>query len=319
MSKPEPLLERKDNRFTLFPIDHQDIWEIYESAIASFWTPHEIDLSQDLKDWETMGENEKHFIKNVLAFFASADGIVNENLVKNFYDQIENATIRQVYVSQMFIEGIHSHMYSLLIETYIRDEDEKHALFNSVETNPSIRKKAAWALRWIDNGSFTQRLIAFAVVEGVFFSGAFCAIFWIKIYYEGKLNGLVNSNEFISRDEKLHCDTAVTIYRKLVNKLSEAEVHQIFREAIALECEFITEALPVSLIGMNAALMQQYIRFVGDFWLRELGYAPLYDASNPFPFMEWISLETKANFFEIRPTNYAMAKKTVIEFDGDDF
>lgn len=302
----EELLKENKQRFTLFPIKYYDIWELYNKALASFWTVEEIDFSSDIQHWdEKLNDNERFFIKNVLAFFAGSDGIVNENLVLNFYNEIQIPEVRNLYATQIQIEAIHSHCYSLMIDTYIKDNIEKEHLFNAIETIPAVKKKAEWALKWITNGSFPERLLAFAAVEGVFFSGSFCAIFWLKS--RGLMPGLSMANQFISRDESLHCSTAVLLYKKLNQKLPQKQVHKLFTEACEIEQEFITESLPVSLIGMNEDLMKQYIKFVIDYWLVELNYSKLFFVSNPFSFMEYISLENQTNFFERRVSEYSKA------------
>lgn len=302
----EELLKENKQRFTLFPIKYYDIWELYNKALASFWTVEEIDFSNDIQHWdEKLNDNERFFIKNVLAFFAGSDGIVNENLVLNFYTEIQIPEVRNLYATQIQIEAIHSHCYSLMIDTYIKDNIEKEHLFNAIETIPAVKKKAEWALKWITNGSFPERLLAFAAVEGVFFSGSFCAIFWLKS--RGLMPGLSMANQFISRDESLHCSTAVLLYKKLNQKLQQKQVHKLFTEAYEIEQEFITESLPVSLIGMNENLMKQYIKFVIDYWLVELNYSKLFFVTNPFSFMEYISLENQTNFFERRVSEYSKA------------
>ncbi len=302
----EPLLKENKNRFVLLPIHYPDIWQMYKKAEASFWTAEEIDLSQDLKDWENMTKDEQHFIKHVLAFFAASDGIVNENLAINFTNEVQFPEARCFYGFQIMMENIHSETYSLLIDTYIKDSVEKNYLFNAIETVPCVTKKAEWALRWISKGSFAERLVAFAAVEGIFFSGSFCSIFWLK--KRGLMPGLSFSNELISRDEGLHCDFACLLYTKyLVNKLPEEQVLSIITDAVAIEQEFISDALPVSLIGMNADLMKQYIEFVADRLLVELGCSKHYYATNPFDFMEMISLQGKTNFFEKRVAEYQKA------------
>ncbi|WP_448520438.1 ribonucleoside-diphosphate reductase small subunit [Rhodoflexus sp.] len=302
----EPLLVENPNRFVLLPIEYDDIWQMYKKHEASFWTAEEIDLSQDLKDWESLNEGEKHFISHVLAFFAASDGIVNENLAANFLHEVQYSEAKCFYGFQIMMENIHSETYSLLIDTYIKDPAEKHRLFNAIETIPCVQKKAEWALRWIKSEHFAERLVAFAAVEGIFFSGSFCSIFWLK--KRGLMPGLSFSNELISRDEGLHCDFACLLYtRHLKNKLSEARVLEIITDAVRIEQEFITEALPVNLIGMNAKLMSQYIEFVADRLLMELGYNKHYGSSNPFDFMEMISLQGKTNFFEKRVGEYQKA------------
>jgi ribonucleoside-diphosphate reductase beta chain len=303
MEKVEPILQENKDRFVLFPIKHKEIWEMYKKAEASFWTAEEIDLSPDLQDWENkLNADEKHFIKHVLAFFAASDGIVNENLAVNFMSEVQFPEARCFYGFQIMMENIHSETYSLLIDTYIKDPQEKHALFNALDTLPCVTKKGEWALRWITNGSFAERLIAFAAVEGIFFSGSFCSIFWLK--KRGLMPGLSFSNELISRDEGLHCDFACLLYSQLANKLPEEEVTSIIRDAVEIEKEFVTDALPVRLIGMNAEMMCQYIEFVADRLLLALGCAKVYNATNPFDFMELISLQGKTNFFEKRVAEY---------------
>lgn len=302
----EPILQENKNRFVLFPIQHHDIWDFYKKAEASFWTAEEIDLSQDLKDWASLNDGERHFIAHVLAFFAASDGIVNENLAENFVAEVQYTEAKFFYGFQIAVENIHSETYSLLIDTYIKEPQERDRLFNAIETLDCVKKKADWALRWIEQASFAERLIAFVAVEGIFFSGSFCAIFWLK--KRGLMPGLSFSNELISRDEGLHCDFACLLYTKhLKNKLSEEKVKAIITDAVAIEKEFVTDALPVKLIGMNADLMSQYIEFVADRLLVELGYAKVYNATNPFDFMEMISLQGKTNFFEKRVGEYQKA------------
>ena len=300
----EKILIEQPNRFVLFPIEHQDIWQMYKTAEASFWTAEEVDLSQDLVDWrEKLNEDEKHFIKHVLAFFAASDGIVNENLGVNFLSEVQYAEARCFYGFQIMMENIHSEVYSLLIDTYITDSSEKDYLFNALETVPAVGKKAEWALRWINSPEFVERLIAFAAVEGIFFSGSFCSIFWLK--KRGLMPGLSFSNELISRDEGMHTDFACLLYRNHIqNKLSRERILEILDSALTIEKEFITEALPVRLIGMNADLMKQYLEFVTDRLLVSLGYDKEYGSKNPFDFMENIALEGKTNFFEKRVGEY---------------
>lgn len=303
MENVEPILQDNKDRFVLFPITHKEIWEMYKKAEASFWTAEEIDLSPDLQDWENkLNADEKHFIKHVLAFFAASDGIVNENLAVNFMREVQWPEARCFYGFQIMIENIHSETYSLLIDTYIKDPKEKHDLFNALETLPCVTKKGEWALRWIENGTFAERLIAFAAVEGIFFSGSFCSIFWLK--KRGLMPGLSFSNELISRDEGLHCDFACLLYSQLVNKLPVEKVTQIIKNAVEIEKEFVTDALPVRLIGMNADMMCQYIEFVADRLLLALGCSKAFNATNPFDFMELISLQGKTNFFEKRVAEY---------------
>lgn len=301
----EVLLEENKERFVLLPIKYPAIWEMYKKHVQSFWTAEEVDLYADLKDWERLNDGERHFIKHVLAFFAASDGIVNENLAVNFMSEVQLPEARCFYGFQIMMENIHSEMYSLLIDTYIKDPEEKRYLFNAIETVPCVKQKAEWALRWIQNGSFAERLIAFAAVEGIFFSGSFCSIFWLK--KRGLMPGLSTSNEFIARDEGLHCDFACLLYGMLENKLTREQVTQIITDAVKCEHEFVTDALPVSLIGMNAKLMCQYIEFVADRLLVALGYPKVYNSTNPFDFMEMISLEGKTNFFEKRVSEYKKA------------
>lgn len=302
----EPLLEENKNRFVLFPIEHDDIWQMYKKAEASFWTAEEIDLSNDLKDWNNLNDGERHFISYVLAFFAASDGIVNENLAENFVKEVQYPEAKCFYGFQIMMENIHSETYSLLIDTYIHDPDEKDKLFNALDTIPSVKKKGDWALKWIESENFVDRLVAFAAVEGIFFSGSFCAIFWLK--KRGLMPGLSFSNELISRDEGLHCDFACLLYTDHINnKLSEERVRYIITSAVEIEQEFITESLPVNLIGMNADLMSQYIEFVADRLLVSLGLSKQYNSSNPFDFMEMISLQGKTNFFEKRVAEYQKA------------
>lgn len=303
----EPILAKNNDRFVLFPIQHDDIWQFYKKSEASFWTAEEIDLSQDLIDWsEKLNDDERHFIKHVLAFFAASDGIVNENLAENFLAEVQYTEAKFFYGFQIAIENIHSETYSLLIDTYIKDDKDKTYLFNAVDTIPCVKRKADWALRWIDEGSYAERLIAFAAVEGIFFSGSFCSIFWLK--KRGLMPGLSFSNELISRDEGLHCDFACLLYNNhLVNKLSTEKVTKIITDAVEIEKEFVTDAIPVKLIGMNAELMTQYIEFVADRLLGELGCAKVYNTTNPFDFMDMISIQGKTNFFEKRVAEYQKA------------
>ncbi len=307
MAQLEPILEANNNRFVLFPIQHDDIWKFYKRAEASFWTAEEIDLQPDLVDWESkLNDNERHFIKHVLAFFAASDGIVNENLAENFLAEVQYTEAKFFYGFQIAIENIHSETYSLLIDTYIKNSEEKNHLFNAMDTLDCVKKKADWALRWIEKGSFAERLVAFAAVEGIFFSGSFCSIFWLK--KRGLMPGLSFSNELLSRDEGLHCDFACLLYTKhLVNRLSKDQVKDIILDAVEIEKEFILEALPVKLIGMNSELMSQYIEFVADRLLLELGNEKVFNASNPFDFMEMISIQGKTNFFEKRVGEYQKA------------
>lgn len=305
-TQQEPLLVENKNRFVLFPIQHADIWRMYKQAEASFWTAEEIDLAQDLADWANLKDGERHFISHVLAFFAASDGIVNENLGVNFFNEVQLPEAKCFYGFQIMMENIHSETYSLLIDTYIKDPKEKNRLFNALETVPCVGKKGEWALRWINSPDFAERLIAFAAVEGIFFSGSFCSIFWMK--KRGLMPGLTFSNELISRDEGLHCDFACLLYNNyLVNKLSADRVYEIIKDAVSIEQEFVTDALPVDLIGMNSRLMNQYIEFVADRLLVALGYSKIYNVTNPFDFMEMISLQGKTNFFEKRVAEYQKA------------
>jgi len=314
----EHILEENKSRFVMFPIKYHDIWEKYKTAEHSFWTAEEIDLAQDLTDWnDKLNDDEKHYIKNVLAFFAASDGIVNENLAENFLKEVQYAEAKSFYGFQIAMENIHSETYSLLIDTYIKDEDEKDRLFNAIDTVPSVKKKADWALKWIDSDSFAERLIAFAAVEGIFFSGSFCSIFWLK--KRGLMPGLAFSNELISRDEGLHCEFACLLHNKHVqNKVSQERITQIIIEAVEIEKEFVTDSLPVSLIGMNSKLMQQYIEFVADYWLVELGCKRVYNTDNPFDFMDMLSLQNKSNFFEKRTSEYQKPKDREIDFTSFD-
>ncbi len=303
----EPILAENKDRFVLFPIVHNDIWKFYKHAEASFWTAEEIDIEPDLVHWDQkLNDDERHFIKHVLAFFAASDGIVNENLAENFLSEVQYTEAKFFYGFQVMMENIHSETYSLLIDTYIKDKREKSRLFSAIETLDCVKKKADWALDWIDNGSFAERLIAFAAVEGIFFSGSFCSIFWLK--KRGLMPGLSFSNQLISRDEGLHCDFACLLYNDhLQNKLPKEKVQKIIMDAVEIEKEFVTDALPVRLIGMNAELMQQYIEFVADRLLVELGNEKVYNATNPFDFMEMIGLAGKTNFFELKVADYQKA------------
>jgi ribonucleotide reductase beta subunit family protein with ferritin-like domain len=303
----EPLLTVNPHRHVLFPIEYPDIMDMAKKAIAVFWTVEELDLTKDMKDWEKLDENTQHFIKHVLGFFAASDGILMENLSLNFQNEIQIPEARYFYANQNFMEAIHSETYSLLIDTYIGDKGEKQKLLEAATTIPAIQKKADWAIKWLDSSKadFPTRLIAFAVVEGIFFSGAFCSIFWLK--KRGLMPGLTTSNEFIARDEGLHTDFACLLYSKIKNRLKRGQVNKIIKDAVTIEKNFITKALPCELIGMNATLMAQYIEFVADRLLVQLGYPKVYEAANPFEFMERISLEGKDNFFEKKVSNYAKA------------
>jgi len=303
---PEPILTEQRNRFVLFPLQKHDIWMMYKKHVASFWTAEEIDLADDKKDWSRLSADERHFIKHVLAFFAASDGIVLENLCDRFMSEVKLPEARCFYAFQGAMENIHSETYSLLIDTYISDVDEKTRLFDAMNNFPAIKKKADWAIRWMgEKKSFAQRLVAFACVEGIFFSGSFCAIFWLK--KRGLMPGLTFSNELISRDEGLHTDFACLVYKQLVYKCDEETVYEIVRDAVTCEKEFITESLPVNLIGMNNKLMAQYIEFVADRLLYALGLTKIYNVANPFDWMEMISLQGKTNFFEKRVAEYAKA------------
>ena len=313
----EPLLAPDDNRFVMFPIKHQDIWEMYQKQVDCFWRPEEIDLSKDLTHWEGLNKDEQTFISMILAFFAASDGIVLENLAQRFMSDVQVSEARAFYGFQIAMENIHSHTYSNLIETYIKDKEEKGKLFNAITNFPCIKKKSDWAQKWIhDNrSSFATRLVAFACVEGIFFSGAFCSIFWLK--KRGLLPGLTFSNELISRDEALHCEFAILLYSKLIKKIDKARIHEIIKEAVEIEIEFICEALPCRLIGMNSESMTQYIQFVADRLAVQLGYKKIYNVLNSFPFMELISLDSKTNFFEKKSDAYALADKTKTSNDFD--
>nr|CAI5852322.1 unnamed protein product [Callosobruchus analis] len=313
----EPLLKENPRRFVIFPIQFPEIWAKYKEAEASFWTTEEVDLSRDLEHWKQLTKGERHFISHVLAFFAASDGIVNENLVERFSQEVQATEARCFYGFQIAIENVHSEMYSVLIETYIKDPQEKEFLFNAIETLPCVRKKADWALNWINskNSTFGERLVAFAAVEGIFFSGSFAAIFWLK--KRGLMPGLTFSNELISRDEGLHCDFACLLFSYLLQKPSQERITNIIRDAVAIEQEFLTDALPVSLIGMNCELMCQYIEFVADRLLSELGCKKIYNVKNPFDFMSIISTEGKTNFFEKKVGEYQ--KEGVVSSDDNQF
>ena len=307
----EPILSLENNRHTFFPIKHNDIYQMYKKQVDCFWRSEEIDLSKDLKDWDALPEEEKYFIKMVLAFFAASDGIVLENLASRFLNEVTIPEARAFYGFQIAMENIHSETYSLLIDTYISKKEEKDQLFNAVENFDCIKKKADWAMKYMDDkvNNFATRLVAFAVVEGIFFSSAFASIFWIK--KKAILSGLCLSNEFISRDEALHCEFAILLYSKLERKLNRNEIYDIIKEAVEIEKEFIIEAIPCRLIGMNSTLMSQYIEFVADRLVLQLGYEKVYNTKNPFDFMQMISLERKTNFFENRVSEYALSNKTI--------
>jgi len=317
----EPLLAPDDNRFVMFPIKHDDIWQMYKKQVDCFWRAEEIDLTKDIDQWNTLNADERYFVSMILAFFAASDGIVLENLASRFMTDVQVSEARAFYGFQIAMENIHSHTYSLLIETYIKDQMEKNKLFNAIEHFPCIKKKSDWAQKWIhDNrSSFATRLVAFACVEGIFFSGAFCSIFWLK--KRGLMPGLTFSNELISRDEALHCEFAILLYSKLLKKMDKTRIHEIIKEAVEIETEFICDALPCKLIGMNSELMTQYIKFVADRLCVQLGYKKIYNVENPFQFMELISLEGKVNFFERINDSYSLANKsnadTAFEFSED--
>jgi ribonucleoside-diphosphate reductase subunit M2 len=317
----EPLLAPDDNRFVMFPIKYDDIWQMYKKQIDCFWRAEEIDLSKDLDNWNSLNADERYFISMILAFFAASDGIVLENLASRFMNDVQVSEARAFYGFQIAMENIHSETYSLLIETYIKDKEEKHKLFNAIENYPCIKKKSDWAQKWINDNrsSFATRLVAFACIEGIFFSGAFCSIYWLK--KRGLMPGLTFSNELISRDEALHCEFAVLLYSKLLKKVDKARINEIIKEAVDIEIEFICDALPCKLIGMNADLMTQYIKFVADRLAVQLGYKKIYGVSNPFDFMELISLEGKSNMFERKIADYALAtvtgKQDAFEFTED--
>ena len=316
----EPMLTEDDSRYVMFPIKDQDIWLMYKKQVECFWRVEEVDLSKDISSWNTLNDDEKFFIKHIIAFFAASDGIVSENLAMRFMSDIQLSEARAFYGFQIAMENIHSEMYSLLIDTYIKDVEEKTKLFEALKHFPCIKKKADWAIKWIQDkrASFATRLLAFACVEGIFFSGAFCSIYWLK--KRGKMPGLTFSNELISRDEALHTEFAVMIYKKLSKQLNKKKVIEIIKEAVDIEKEFICEALPCRLIYMNSKLMSDYIEFVADRLTIQLGYEPIYNTSNPFDFMEMISIEGKTNFFEKRVGEYALATKTkdstVFDMDG---
>lgn len=364
VSRNEEFIKKESvDRYTVYPLEYPDLYEYYEKHVADFWTKGDVNIKEDLVDWNTkLTENERYFIKNVLAFFASSDGIVNENLLLNFYTDTEITEVRQFYAIQIAIESIHNEVYSQLIDSYIQNSDEKNNLFKAIETVPAVKEKADWALKWINEGSttvnqiplntretikglydsdrlsveeklalewvvkpranFAQRLLGFICVEGIFFSGSFCAIGWMK--NRGLLSGLGTANQFISRDENMHCEFGIALYNKLPEPLSVDVVYSIFREAVEIETKFVTDSLPVSLLGMNSDLMKEYIRYVADMWLSKLGYKKLYNIKrNPFPFMELLSLPTKENFFEQKVTNYSKAgvgltdEENSISFDAD--
>jgi len=313
----EKILTENPNRFVIFPIEHNDIWEFYKSHQAAFWTAEEVDLTNDIRDWNNLTENEQYFIKNILSFFAASDGIVNENLAENFVKEVQYPEAKFFYGFQLMMENIHSLMYSLLIDTYISNEKEKQLCFTALDNLPAVQKKAKWALDWIKNSTFQERLVAFAAVEGIFFSGSFCSIFWLKS--RGIMQGLCNANSLIFKDENLHCDFAIHLVNNhLENKPSEKRIKEILLSALEIEKEFITESLPVSLIGMNSNLMKQYLEFVTDQLLVKLGCKKEFNVEQPFKFMEQIAVETKGNFFESRTMEYQKAKlNEELSFDSD--
>ena len=313
----EKILKENPNRIVIFPIEYHDIWDFYKKHQSAFWTAEEVDLSTDIRDWEKLSENEKYFVKNVLSFFAASDGIVNENLAENFYREVQYPEAKFFYGFQLAMENIHSLMYSLLIDTYINDPKEKMECFTAIEHLPAVQKKANWALNWINNASFQERLVAFAAVEGIFFSGSFCSIFWLKS--RGIMQGLCNANALIFKDENLQCDFAIHLFNNHIeNKISEKRIKEILLSALEIEKEFITESLPVSLIGMNQNLMKQYLEFVVDGLLVKFGCKKEFNVEQPFKFMEQIAVETKGNFFESRTIEYQKAKlNEAISFDED--
>jgi ribonucleotide reductase beta subunit family protein with ferritin-like domain len=313
----EPLLLEDESRYVMFPLKHDDIWSMYKKQIDCFWRVEEVDLSKDYMDWKNLNDDEKYFVKHILAFFAASDGIVIENLGMRFMSEVQVSEARAFYGFQIAMENIHSEMYSQLIDTYVKDKMEKNELFNAIENYPCIKKKADWSIKWINDkrSSFATRLVAFACVEGIFFSGAFCSIYWLK--KRGVMPGLTFSNELISRDEALHTEFAILLYNKLVKKLSKKKITEIIKEAVEIEKEFICEALPCRLISMNSDLMKQYIEFVADRLSMQLGCEKIYGVTNPFDFMEMISVEGKTNFFEKRVGEYALANKERHEGDFD--
>jgi ribonucleoside-diphosphate reductase beta chain len=314
----EKILVENPNRFVIFPIVHNDIWDYYKKHQAAFWTAEEIDLTGDIRDWNKLTENEQYFIRNILAFFAASDGIVNENLAENFYKEVQYPEAKFFYGFQLMMENIHSLMYSLLIDTYISNEEEKHLCFTAIDNLPAVQKKAKWALDWIENASFHERLVAFAAVEGIFFSGSFCSIFWLKS--RGIMQGLCNANTLIFKDENLHCDFAIHLLNNHIEeKVSEKRIKEILLSALEIEKEFITESLPVSLIGMNHNLMKQYLEFVTDGLLIKFGCKKEFNVEQPFKFMEQIAVETKGNFFESRTVEYQKAKLNETLSFTDDF
>lgn len=313
----EPILKPNLSRFIALPIEYPDLYELAVKQRNCYWLPHEVDLSKDLQDWNNLNDDEQFYIKNILAFFAASDGIVNENLAVNFYKDVQISEARSCYAIQMAVEDVHAEMYAILIDTYVSSTNERRSLFNAIQENDAVKAKALWALKWIEGGEFNERLLAFIIVEGIFFSGSFASIFWLKS--RGKMHGLTMSNEFIARDEGLHCQTGIAIYSKLVQKLTTKRVYEIIQDAVAIEQNFTTKSLPVSLIGMNAELMAEYIEYVADYWLVQLGYPKLYNTENPLDYMNYISLENKTNFFETRVSNYNKAGLSTQYSMDDDF
>lgn len=307
IGEDEILLAPSPQRLVVFPVVYHDLWQMYKKAVASFWSVEEIDTTNDLKDWEIkLNDNERYFVKNVLAFFAASDGIVNENLATRFYNEVQVPEARQFYAMQIAMEAIHGETYSMLIDSYVKKTSEKNHLLNAVETIPAVKRKADWAMKWIDSSdSFGERLVAFAVVEGIFFSGSFCAIYWLK--KRGLMPGLCHSNELISRDEGMHCEFACMLFQMLRTRPSSDRIHEIVKEAVSIELEFVNDSLPVALIGMNATEMSKYIKYIADFWLQKLGCPLLYNVANPFQWMSMISMERKTNFFENRVSEYQRA------------
>jgi ribonucleoside-diphosphate reductase subunit M2 len=311
IQQTDDILIPDENRYVMFPIKHDDVWQMYKRQVDCFWRAEEVDLSKDMNDWNKLNNDEQQFIKMVLAFFAASDGLVLENLAGRFMGDVQLSEARAFYGFQIAMENIHSEMYSLLIDTYIQDSSEKNKLFEATQNYPCIAKKANWAKKWIgdESSSFAARLVAFAAIEGIFFSASFASIYWIK--KRGLMPGLTLSNEFISRDEALHTEFAILLYSKLQTKLSKTRIYEIIQEAVAIEKEFITEAIPCRMIGMNSKLMTQYIEYVADRLVLQLGYDKIYHVQNPFDFMELISMESKVNFFERTNSEYALANKTV--------
>jgi ribonucleoside-diphosphate reductase subunit M2 len=321
-NKEEEILTESTNRFVLYPVKYTDIWNMYKTAVSAFWQVEEIDLSKDIEDWESkLNDNERLFIENILSFFAASDGLVDENLVTRFYNDVKIPEARAFYTFQMAMETVHSEMYSLMLDTFVKDKSRREVLFNGMNTIPAIKRKADWTIKWIedDNAPFCQRLVAFAIVEGIMFSGAFASIYWLK--ERNLMPGLCASNVAISRDESLHTEFAILLYQHLKNKLSQNQIEQIIKEAVEIEIQFITESIPCNMLGMNSGLMSEYVRYVADRLIVQLGYSKIYNVSNPFPFMDRIALENKVNFFEERPLEYNRAnvgKTDVYDFSLDE-